>query len=235
MRVVFERHVDPGGRRAGRHLLLQADVGGIEPADDRFQPEELSVDDERQRHVLLGGRGFDLRVPLHGLDHVAAVHLQDLVDVCSGNLQRNQHLDHELVARRRHEVWRRSQPIGQLAAAGGRDPVALARPLAFLVVGLDESVPLEPLECRIDLPDVQRPDLARPRLELVLQPQAVLRALGEQREEGVRDAQSWSPRIAIPSSILSIETPRKSRPGRALVGRIPGSLNGAGLGLDARA
>jgi hypothetical protein len=38
------------------------------------------------------------------------------------------------------------------------------------------------LEGRVDLPDVQRPDLARPRLELVLEPQAVLRSLAQQGE-----------------------------------------------------
>ena len=81
----------------------------------------------------------------------------------------------------------RSQ-LGQLLGAGGRDPVPLPRPLALAVVGLDEPVPLEALQRRVDLPDVQRPDLARPRLELVLQPQAVLRPLAEQGEEGVRDA-----------------------------------------------
>ena len=72
--------------------------------------------------------------------------------------------------------------------AGGRDPVPLLRSLAFPVVGLDEPVPLEALEGRVDLPDVERPDLARPRLELALQPQAVLRPLAQQGEEGVRDA-----------------------------------------------
>ena len=77
----------------------------------------------------------------------------------------------------------RSQ-LGQLVGAGGGDPVALLRPLA-VAVGLDEPVPLEALQRRVDLPDVQRPDLARPRLELVLQPQAVLRPLAEQGEQGV--------------------------------------------------
>ena len=73
-------------RPAGRRPLLQANVGGIEPADDGLQPEELGVDDERQRHVVLSGRGLDLRIPLHDLDHVPAVHLQDLVDVGPGDL-----------------------------------------------------------------------------------------------------------------------------------------------------
>ena len=34
---------------AGGRQLLQADVGGVEPADDRFEPEELGVGDERER------------------------------------------------------------------------------------------------------------------------------------------------------------------------------------------
>ena len=141
--------------------------------------------------VVLRGRRLDLGVALHDLDHVPAVHLQDLVDVGPGDLQRDQHLDHELVARGRHEVGRRAKPVGQLALAGGRDPVPLPRPLAFAVVGLDEPVPFEALEGRVDLPDVQRPDLARPRLELVLQPQAVLRPLAQQGKEGMGDAHEW--------------------------------------------
>ncbi len=56
----FERRQPAGGGRRGRRPLPQANIGGIEPADDRFQPEELGVDDERQRHVVLSGRGFDL-------------------------------------------------------------------------------------------------------------------------------------------------------------------------------
>ena len=38
---------------AERRQLLQADVGGVEPADDRLQPEQLRVGDERKRHVVL--------------------------------------------------------------------------------------------------------------------------------------------------------------------------------------
>ena len=114
--------------------------------------------------------------------------LQDLVDVDPRDLQRHEHLDHELVARRRHELGRRAQPVGQLLGAGGGDPVSLLRALALAVVGLDEPVALEALQRRVDLADVQRPDLARPRLELVLQPQAVLRPLAEQGQEGVGDA-----------------------------------------------
>ena len=47
--------------------------------------------------------------------------------------------------------------------------------------------PLEPLQRRVHLPDVQRPHRACPRLELVLQAQAVLRLLAQEREQGMRD------------------------------------------------
>ena len=56
------------------------------------------------------GRRLDLGVALHDLDHVPAMHLHELVHVGPGDLQRDQHLDHELVARRRHELGRRTQP-----------------------------------------------------------------------------------------------------------------------------
>jgi hypothetical protein len=116
------------------------------------------------------------------------MHLQDLVDVRPGNLQCNEQLDHEFVARRRHEVGRRAKPVGQFASAVGSDPVSLPRALVFSVVGLDEPVPFEALERRIHLPYVQRPDLAGPSLELALQPQAVLRPIAEQGKEGMWDA-----------------------------------------------
>ena len=110
------------------------------------------------------------------------------MDVDRRDLQGDEHLDHELISRRRDEVRWRAQPARQLLFAVGGDSVSLLRPLALAVVGLDEPVPLEPLQRRVDLPDVQRPDLAGPRLELVLQPQTVLRPLAEQGKEGVWDA-----------------------------------------------
>ena len=93
--------------------LLQADVGGVEPADDRLEPEELRIGDERDRDVVLSRSRLDLRVALHDLDHMAAMHLQDLVHVRPGHLEGHQHLDHELVARRRDEVGRSSKPVAR--------------------------------------------------------------------------------------------------------------------------
>ena len=119
------------------------------------------------------------------------MHLQDLVDVGPGDLQCDQHLDHELVARRRHKLGWSTQPLGQLALARGRDPVALARTLARPVVGLDESVAFKALQRRVHLPDIQRPDLAGPRLELVLQPQSVRRPFTQQGQQGVGHAHEW--------------------------------------------
>ena len=156
------------------------------------------------RRVVLASGCLDPGVALHDLDHVPAVHLQDLVHVRPGDLQGDQHLDHQLVARRRDEVGRGAKPVGQLAVAGGGDPVPLPRSFAFPVVGLDEPVPLEALEGGVDLPDVERPDLARPGLELVLEPQAVLRPFAQEREESVWDAQERLQRAIILRTILGI-------------------------------
>jgi hypothetical protein len=43
-----------------RNTLLQANVGGVEPANDRREPEELRIGDERDRYVILSGRRLDL-------------------------------------------------------------------------------------------------------------------------------------------------------------------------------
>jgi hypothetical protein len=155
------------------------------------------------------------------------VHLQDLVNVGSGNLQGDQHLYYELVARGRHQVGWSAKPLGQLAVACRCDPVSLPRPLAFPVAGLDESVPLEALESRVDLPNVERPDLARPSLEFALQPQAILRLLAEQGKEGMRNAHYLLSSMVILSTILSIiiehklvrsRGARRARPEEPLVG-----------------
>src|SRR5262245_21744381 len=98
------------------------------------------------------------------------VHLQDLVNVRPGHLEGDEHHYHELVARRRNQVRRRAQPVRELAVAGRGDPVPLPRALALSVVALDEAVPFETLERRVDLADVERPDVAGPGLELALQP-----------------------------------------------------------------
>ena len=107
------------------------------------------------------------------------------------------------------ELRGRAKPLGQLAIAVGRDPVPLLRSLAFPVVGLDETVPLEALEGRVHLPDVERPYLARPRLELVLQPQAVLRPFAQEGKEGVGDAHDWLHVVGILSQYTEYCYPRK--------------------------
>jgi hypothetical protein len=179
------------------------DVGSVEPADNRLEPEQLGVRDQRQRDVVRRRVRLDAGIALHDLDRVPPVDLQDLVDVDLWDLQGDQHLDHELVPWWRHEFGRGAQPAVELLSAGRRDPVALLRTPAVRV-GLDEPVALESLQRRVDLPDVQRPDLARPRLELVLQLQAVLGPVAEQGEEGVRDAHKVPFGLNILSFISSI-------------------------------
>ena len=53
---------------------------------------------------------LDPGVVLHQLDQVPAVHLDHVVHVDARHLQGHQHLDHQLVARRRGQVGRGAQP-----------------------------------------------------------------------------------------------------------------------------
>jgi hypothetical protein len=139
---------------------------------------------------------------------VPAVHLQDLVDVGAGYLQGDQHLDHELVTRRRDELRRRPKPRCQRLRAFGGDPVPLLLLRSVvLVVGLHEPVALKTLKCRVNLADVQRPDLAGPRLELVLQPQAVLRLLAQERQESVGNTHERLSDLNIPSMYTKYRQP----------------------------
>ena len=81
----------------------------------------------------------------------------------------------------------RSQPASSAGAVGG-DPEALLRAVIPVIVRLDQAVTLEPLQRRVDLADVERPDLTGPRLELLAQLQPVLGPLAEQRQQRVPDA-----------------------------------------------
>ena len=93
----------------------------------------------------------------------------------------------------------RSHPVSS-CRAGRRDPETLLRAILAVAVGLDQPVPLQPLQRGVDLADIQRPDLAGPRLELFAQLKPVLGPLGEQREQRVPDAHV----ITLSSSILGI-------------------------------
>ena len=59
----------------------------------------------------------------------------------------------------------RGEPAGHLGAAGFGDPVDGVA-LVVGAGGLDEPVPLQPGQGRVDLPDVQRPGGAGAALEL---------------------------------------------------------------------
>ena len=85
------------------------------------------------------------------------------------------------------------QPLGKLPATGRGDPEALLRALALRVVGLDQPVALQALQGGVDLPHVERPDLAGPGLELLPQLQAVLRALAQQGQQRVPNTHEHLP------------------------------------------
>ena len=58
---------------------LQPTVGGVQPAHDRIEPEQLGVDDEGEADVEVGLVLFQARPLLHELDEVAAVDLDHVV------------------------------------------------------------------------------------------------------------------------------------------------------------
>ena len=88
----------------------------------------------------------------------AALALEERRDVDVARGDREQHLDRQLVASRRLRDDGALEPRRQLLAARGvirysrRSSSPLRRPMR-----LDESVALEPLDRRVDLPDVERP------------------------------------------------------------------------------
>jgi hypothetical protein len=96
-----------------------------------------------------------------------------------GHPQGHLHLDDELIARRGQSVRRCSKPVVELAAADCRDAEDILGTIALRIVGLHQSVALKSLQGRIDLPYVERPHFSGPGLELLPEPQAILRALAE--------------------------------------------------------
>jgi hypothetical protein len=132
------------------------------------------------------------------------VDLDDVVHVGTGQARRHQYLDDQLVARRRGQVRRRAQPARQLPLALTGDAETLLRSGVRRVVGLDEPVPFQPLQGRVDLSHIQRPHLAGARHELLAQLQSVLRALAQQREQGVPDAHDVLRPVSMPRMLLSI-------------------------------
>ena len=101
----------------------------------------------------------------------------------------------------------------QLLLPLGGDAEALLRAVILAAVGFDQPVTLEPLQGRVHLADVQRPDLARPRLELLPQLQPVLGPLAQQREQGVPDAHGVSSQFSNILSMLQGILRRDNGPG----------------------
>ncbi len=66
----------------------------------------MIVSERQQPDRLLAGILFETRVVAHRLDQVAAVRLNELDDIDPRQPQCHQHLDDQLVARRRRRVRR---------------------------------------------------------------------------------------------------------------------------------
>ena len=93
-----------------------------------------------------------------------------------------QDLDRELVARWRLVARHRVPPRAELLRSGRGDAVGA---LTVALVGGDESVALEPVERRVDLADVDRPDTAGRGLEAGLQLVPVRRFPVEQGQQAL--------------------------------------------------
>ena len=142
-------------------------------------------------------------VLLHRFHHMPAVHLHQVDHVDTPQPQRHLYLDHQLVPRWRLDAGRGVQPPVQFALAARGDPEPLLG--AIHLVGDDAAVLLQPVERRIDLADVERPDIAGLGLELLPQLQSILRAFAEQRQQRVSNAHGhFCPSVTIPRTIHSI-------------------------------
>jgi len=202
------RQVRAGGRQCGPGRVgggaLEPAVRGVQPPDHRVEPEQLGIHHQRQAEVVVGLGLLDPGPLLHELDQIPAMDLDDLMHVGAGHPERHQHLHHQLVPRRGGQVRRGTQPRGQLGQALAGDPEGLLRAVLRLVVGLDQPVPLQPLQRRVHLADVERPDFAGARLEFLAELQPVLRPLAEQRQQRMPDAHVGIPFSSMPGIILGI-------------------------------
>ena len=82
-------------------------------------------------------------------------------DVDPGHGDGQRQLDRELVARRLGARHRRGEPRGDLVAAGAVTAVDRRGPRRRRRARLDQPVPLQPGQRRVDLPDVERPGARR--------------------------------------------------------------------------
>ena len=109
------------GARA-RRLALQPAVDGIEPADDRVEPEQLGVDDEGEPEVVLTLVLFQPGPLLHQLDEVPPVNLHDVLHVDA----RDPSADSTLITSSSRGGTVRSvgvmSHVGELLLAGDGDP-----------------------------------------------------------------------------------------------------------------
>jgi hypothetical protein len=172
----------PGGPRTARAAnlglrLKQQAVQGEGPGQIvagsvvALQPGELLQRPHRRRSLLL--------------DHP--------VDVGRWRTHGEDELDGQLLARHRLAADRPREPGVQLCAAGVGQPVDLLA--VRLRIGLDKAVAFQPGQGGVDLPVVQRPEVAAGRLELALQAVAVLGAFLQQGQEAVANAHAAPYRV----------------------------------------
>ena len=186
----------------------QPGLAVVEPAHLRLGVEDERVEDQAPGQVsgVLRRRGtagaLEAGVVLERGHRGAALALDDRADVDAGQGDGDRELDRELVARRLGARHRRGEPRRHLAPSrlgGAVDVRAVGSerfadtpvpgvPTPFHVNDdLDQSVTLQARQGRVDLPDVERPGLPRPLLELRPELVAVHRPLLQDRQHRLPD------------------------------------------------
>ena len=170
-------------------------LGGEDEVLEDEQPGEVVVD----LTVVLRARGGVALLAHHllleagevvqVLERRGALGLGDGLHVDAGDRHGEGELDRQLVARRGVAVDGRGPPGADLGAARVRESVGDTALTIGVTLpgGFDEAVTLEPVERRVDLPDVERPRAAGALLELDPQLGAIHRALREEGHEPLLD------------------------------------------------
>jgi len=154
-----------------------------------------AVDDEGEGEVEVRLVLLEPRPLLHQLDEVAAMDLDHVVTETPGTRRAIS----TLITSSSRGGWVMSAGVLNHVSSSFRPASVMWNTFcgpAFLpaVVGLDQLVSLEALERRVDLPDVEGPQLAGALLELLAELEAVFGPLAQECEQRVADTHCGAPK-----------------------------------------
>src|SRR5699024_3021733 len=138
----------------------------VEPAQFCLGSENMMVDDERPWQLPFRV-GPELRQVSQHSHRLGTLHLDHRGHIDSGNGRRERDLDHQFIPLRRPPLHRLVPPLAR------RLPTALAETVQLDSFGTgsrggDEPVPLESLQGRVHLADIERPSASCACFELAM-------------------------------------------------------------------